>query len=316
MKNEVYAVVRIAGIQIAPIFLNSMKTWEKLSDYIREACDNDAQLVTWGETLIPGYPFWPSPSGGVKWDDSDQKKTYSTYWREALDLNNSKILSEMKELARESKIMMMGGVAEKTSGSTYCTLITIDENGKLINRHRKIKPTYEERLVWADGDGLGLKTVPFKGFKIGGLNCWENWIPYARAALHKQDELLHVAVWPGSGGLTRHITKFLAIEGRYWVLSVSGLLRTQDFIDLSEEEFPVKKFLNLEEKRGKFWQNGGTVIADPKGNFVNEPLTGKEGIVYADIDFLTAIEERQNFDYSGHYSRFDIFNEPLRKTPS
>lgn len=303
-------MVRIAGIQIAPIFLDSEKTWEKLSDYIREAGDNEAQIVTWGETLIPGYPFWLSPSGGAKWDNSDQKKTYSTYWREAMDFTNSKILSDMKNLARELKIMMMGGVAEKISGSTYCSLITVNENGKLVNRHRKIKPTYEERLVWADGDGLGLKTVPFKGYRIGGLNCWENWIPYTRAALHKQNEMLHVAVWPGSEGLTRNITKFLALEGRYWVLSVSGLLRTQDFFDLSEKKFPVKKFINLEDK---FWQNGGTVIADPKGNFVSDPLIEKEGIVYADIDFMTAIEERQNFDYSGHYSRFDIFNEPLKE---
>lgn len=303
-------MVRIAGIQIAPIFLNSKKTWEKLSDYIREACDNDAQLVTWGETLIPGYPFWLSPSGGARWNNSDQKKTYSTYWREALDLSNSKIVSEIKQLARELKITMMGGIAERNSGSIYCTLITINDKGELINRHRKIKPTYEERLVWADGDGIGLKTVPFQGYRIGGLNCWENWIPYARAALHKQDELLHVAVWPGSDGLTKNITKFLALEGRYWVLSVSGLLRTQDFISLSEKEFPVKQFIDLENK---IWQNGGTVIANPKGDFVSKPLIEKEAIVYADIDFMNAIEERQNFDYSGHYSRFDIFNEPLKE---
>ncbi|MHA2224795.1 MAG: carbon-nitrogen hydrolase family protein [Candidatus Hodarchaeales archaeon] len=303
-------MTRIAGIQIAPIFLNSKKTWAKLSDYIRTAHDNEAELVTWGETLIPGYPFWLSPSGGAKWNDVDQKKTYRTYWREALDFESSVILSDMKKLAKELKIMMMGGIAERSSGSTYATLITIDENGEVINRHRKIKPTHEERLVWGDGDGLGLKTIPFKGFRIGGLNCWENWIPYVRASLHKQNELLHVAVWPGSDGLTRDITKFLAIEGRYWVLSVSGLLRTQDFIELPETEFPVKKFINLEEK---FWQNGGTVIADPKGKFINEPLIEKEGIIYADIDFLKAIEERQNFDYSGHYSRFDIFNEPLKK---
>ncbi|MFQ5980170.1 MAG: carbon-nitrogen hydrolase family protein [Candidatus Heimdallarchaeota archaeon] len=303
-------MVQVAGIQIAPVFLNSQKTWEKLSDYIKEAHDNEAQLVTWGETLIPGYPFWLSPSGGAKWDDADQKRTYRTYWREALDLENSSILSEMMKLARELEIMLMGGVTERSSGSTWCTLITIDENGKLINRHRKIKPTYEERLVWADGDGLGLKTVPFKGFNIGGLNCWENWIPYARAALHRQNELLHVAVWPGSDGITRDITKFVALEGRYWVLSVSGLIRIQDFIDLPETEFPVKKLLNLEKE---FWQNGGSVFADPKGNFVDEPLIRKEGIIYADIDFESVIEERQNFDYSGHYSRFDIFNEPLKK---
>lgn len=307
------SMVRIAGIQIAPVFLNAKKTWEKLSNYIREANDNEAQLVAWGETLIPGYPFWLGSSGAAKWDNADQKKTFSTYWREALDLDNSTILSEMKKLAKELGIMMMGGVAEKSSGSTYACLITIDENGDFINRHRKIKPTYAERLIWADGDGLGLKTVPFKGHKIGGLNCWENWIPYARAALHKQNEMLHVAVWPGNVAVTKDITRFIAMEGRYWVLSVSGLIRTEDLIELSEDEFPVKKFLNLEKKKGKLWQNGGSVIADPKGKFVNEPLINKEGIIYADIDFTKAIEERQNFDYSGHYSRFDIFNSPLKE---
>jgi nitrilase len=305
-------LVRVAGIQIAPVFLDSKKTFEKLSGYIRDAHDNEAKLVSWGETLIPGYPFWLGASGAAKWNDSDQKKTFSTYWREAIDLTNSEIISDMKKLAKELKIMMMGGIAEKSSGSTYATLITINEEGKLINRHRKMKPTYAERLVWADGDGLGLKTVPFQGYKIGGLNCWENWIPYARASLHKQNELLHVAVWPGNDVVTRDITKFIAMEGRYWVLSVSGLIKTEDLIHLSEKEFPIRKLLNLEAKKGKFWQNGGSVIADPKGNYLDKPLKEKEGIIYADIDFLTAIEERQNFDYSGHYSRFDIFNDPLR----
>ncbi len=305
-------MVRVAGIQIAPVFLNSKKTFDKLSGYIREAHDNEAKLVSWGETLIPGYPFWLGASGAAKWNDSDQKKTFSTYWREAIDLTNSIIISDMKKLAKELKIMMMGGIAEKSSGSTYATLITINEEGKLSNRHRKMKPTSAERLVWADGDGLGLNTVPFQGYKIGGLNCWENWIPYARASLHKQNELLHVAVWPGNDVVTRDITKFIAMEGRYWVLSVSGIIRTEDLIHLSEKDFPVRKLLNLEEKKGKFWQNGGSVIADPKGNYLDKPLKEKEGIIYADIDFLTAIEERQNFDYSGHYSRFDIFNDPLK----
>jgi nitrilase len=305
-------LVRIAGIQIAPVFLDSKKTFEKLSGYIRDAHENEAKLVSWGETLIPGYPFWLGASGAAKWNDSDQKKTFSKYWREAIDLTNSVIISDMKKLAKELKIMMIGGIAEKSSGSTYATLITINEEGKLINRHRKMKPTYAERLVWADGDGLGLNTVPFQGYKIGGLNCWENWIPYARAALHKQNELLHVAVWPGNDVVTRDITKFIAMEGRYWVLSVSGLIRTEDLLHLSEKEFPVRKLLNLEAKKGKFWQNGGSVIADPKGNYLDKPLKEKEGIIYADIDFLIAIEERQNFDYSGHYSRFDIFNDPLR----
>ena len=308
-------LVLVAGLQIAPVFLNSKKTWMKLSDYIREAKDFGAELVTWGESLIPGYPFWLGASGAASWDNADQKKAFSTYWQEAIDLSNSEILIEMKHLAKELGIMMMGGIAEKASGSTYATLITINEKGELINRHRKLKPTYAERLVWADGDGKGLKTVPFHGYQIGGLNCWENWIPYARASLHKQNEMFHVAVWPGNNHVTQDITRFIAKEGRYWVLSVSGLIRTEDVTHLSETEFPVKKTLDLDNKQGKFWQNGGSCLAGPTGNFVHKPVIEKEEILYGDIDFMRVIEERQNFDYSGHYSRFDVFNEPLREKP-
>lgn len=301
-------MIRIAGIQIAPVFLNAKKTWEKLESSIREAKAEGAELVTWGETLIPGYPVWLSPSGGARFNDSEQKTAYSTYWREALSLDGS-IVGEMKSLARELGIMFMGGIAEKEGGSIYCTLLTIGKDGSVLGRHRKIKPTYEERLVWADGDGVGLKTYPLKDAKVGGLNCWENWLPLARASLHMQGELIHVAVWPGNLRNTEDITRFIALEGRSWVISVSGFLRPTDFSHLTKEEFPMKEVM---ESFDGNWLNGGTVVSDPTGHFVTDPLVDAEGIVYADLDTLAAIEERQNFDISGHYSRFDIFNKPLK----
>ncbi|MFX1508453.1 MAG: carbon-nitrogen hydrolase family protein [Promethearchaeota archaeon] len=301
-------MIRVAGIQIAPVFLDAKKTWDKLASYIREAKSNDADLVTWGETLIPGYPIWLSSSCGSKFNDPQQKTVYAKYWVEAIDLNNSTILPDIKKLAKDLEIMFIGGIAERAGGSIYCTLLTIDSNGKLLGRHRKIKPTYEERLVWSDGDGKGLRTYAFHGIKIGGLNCWENWLPLARAALHLQEEIIHVAVWPGSLGLTQDITRFIALEGRSWVISTSGLLRPTDFSHLKESEFPMKNDL---ESHSKSWQNGGSLIVDPTGNVISGPLVDKEGIIYADIDPKIAIQERQNFDISGHYSRFDIFNKPL-----
>ena len=132
----------------------------------------------------------------------------------------------------------------------------------------------------------------------------------ARAALqfeHLQEEIIHVAVWPGSLGLTHDITWFIALEGRSWVMSTSGLLRPGDFAHLTEEEFPMKHVL---ESRSKSWQNGGSMIVDPTGKIVAGPLIDNEGIIYADVDPLLAIQERQNLDISGHYSRFDIFNTP------
>ena len=300
-------MLKVASIQIVPIFLNAQKTWDKLSEHIKLAHADSANLVTWGETLIPGYPQWVSPSGGAKFNDPDQKRVYAKYWQESLYLKDSSIIQEMKNLAKELEIMFMGGIAEKEGGSIYCTLLTIGPDGEIWGRHRKLKPTYEERLVWADGDRKGLKTYSYQEIKIGGLNCWENWLPLARAALHLQEEMLHIAVWPGSSKLTADITRFIALEGRSYVVSTSGLLRQEDFAHLNDSEFPMKQIM---ESRSTSWQNGGSMIVNPKGEVIAGPLIDQEGILYADIDPLLVVKERQNFDISGHYSRFDIFNKP------
>lgn len=301
--------MKVASIQIAPIFLDATKTWHKLAQYIREAADSNAQLITWGETLLPGYPQWLSPSGGAAFNDKSQKLAYSTYWQQSLRMDGS-IISEMCTLAQELGVMLMGGIGEQSSGSVYCTLLTIGKDGTILGRHRKMKPTYEERLVWADGDGKGLLVYPTEIGNVGGLNCWENWLPLARAALHQQEEILHVAVWPGSWGLTEEISRFMALEGRSWIISTSGLLRPTDFTHLDSSTFPMKSVM---EERSESWQNGGSVIVDPTGTIVAGPLIDEEGILYADIDPLLAIQERQNMDHSGHYSRPDIFSLEVNK---
>ncbi|UCH36989.1 MAG: carbon-nitrogen hydrolase family protein [Candidatus Bathyarchaeota archaeon] len=305
-------MIKVACIQIAPVFLDAERTWNKLSRYITEAALNNAELITWGETLIPGYPIWVSYSNGARFNDQLQKKVYAKYWKEAIHLSQSKIINEMKTQVKQNNIMLIGGISEKESGSIYCTLITIGQSGELLGRHRKIKPTYEERLVWADGDHHGLRTYELKGVHVGGLNCWENWLPLARAALHLQEEIIHVAVWPGSYRTTRDISRFIALEGRSWVLSTSGLIRSRDFQHLSVREFPVKQQVSSVDDN---LQDGGSMIVNPKGEIVAGPLINEEGILYYDIDPRLAIEERQNLDISGHYSRFDIFNKPLKQEP-
>lgn len=312
--------LRVAAIQISPVFLNATKSWTKLSSNIIQAANNNASLITWGETLIPGYPSWLSVSGGAKFNDNQQKKAYSKYWQESINISSSNIINEMKQLSFDYKVTLMGGIVEKDdcSSSLYCTLLTVS-NGIILNKHRKLKPTFEERLVWADGDYKGLKTFPlfqtnnddekYKHFKFGGLNCWENWLPQVRTALHEQGEILHVAVWPGSIGLTKDITRFMALEGRSFIISVSGILKPVDFESLDETEFPMKEMM---VNYDGIWQNGGSMIVNPKGEIIAGPLIDEEGIIYADIDCLMAIEERQNFDYTGHYSRYDCFNKALK----
>lgn len=150
------------------------------------------------------------------------------------------LVADINKFAKRRKIMIIGGVAERSGGSVYATIITIDAQGKLVGRHRKLKPTWRERLVWADGDSLGLRTHDTKICKIGSLNCWENWLPLARAALHQQDEFIHIGVRPGSITQVDDITRFIAIEGKTWSIAACGLLRAQDNERLSEDIFPLE----------------------------------------------------------------------------
>lgn len=303
--------MKVAIIQIEPVFLNAKETWNKLKERIIEASSKGANIVTWGETLIPGYPSWVSISHGAKFNDLLQKEIYSRYWNESLTPKIDPIVKDMQKVAKELNVMMMGGIAEKEQGSIYCTLQTIGNNGELLGRHRKLKPTYDERLVWADGDpaNIDLKTYKTDQGNIGGLNCWENWIPYARASLHKQNEFIHVSVWPGSIDLTKDIVKFTALEGRYYSIGASGLLKAETLHQfLNEMGFKDHTFYTDKE----YYHNGGSLIYGPNGKCLTEPLVGKEGILIAEINKNEVLKERQNFDYSGHYSRFDVFNSPLK----
>jgi nitrilase len=302
--------LKVAVVQMAPVFLNKKQTWVKLKEFIIEAAEDGNDLITWGETLIPGYPQHLSAANGAKFNDPDIKKVYAKYWKESLDLQKDEIIKEMCNLANEYGIYLIGGVSERHSSSHYATMLTVSDEGKIINRHRKIKPTYEERLIWADGDGEGLKTFEIRpNIKFGGLNCWENWIPYTRATLHSQGQMGHVSIWPGSDILTKDISRFMALEGRYFVVAASGLLRAEDFDHLNHDEFPMKSILE-----SRTWQNGGSRIINPKGEQITQELVDKEGILSVVLNFNEVIEERHNFDYSGNYSREDIFRLSINKS--
>jgi nitrilase len=163
-----------------------------------------------------------------------------------------------------------------------------------------LMPTYEERLVWSIGDGHGLRTHRLGGFTVGGLNCWENWMPLSRVALYAQGEDLHVAVWPGSARNTADITRFIARESRSYVISVSGLMRREDIGPGGEWREMVKA------ASGAVLANGGSAIAGPDGKWVVEPLPAEERLEVATLDHQRVLEERQNFDVAGHYSRPDV----------
>ncbi len=295
--------MRVAIAQLAPVWMNRAATLEKVVGALREAGQNQARLLAFGEALVPGYPFWLGLTQGAQFDSSLQKKWFALYAREALNITRGD-LGDVCATAREFGIATMLGVIERAPDrgghSLYASLVYINESGSVASVHRKLCPTYEERLVWSPGDGHGLQVHELDDFRVGGLNCWENWMPLPRAALYAQGENVHVAAWPGGAHNTAEITRFLAREGRSYVLSVSGLMHRDDISpELPESEGVIAQ-------APEWLANGGSCIAGPDGQWIIEPFVCREGIEYADLDLAVIQGERQNFDPAGHYARPDV----------
>ena len=299
--NETKLKVGIA--QIAPVWLDRDATMTRVIEWIREAASQGCELVVFGEALVPGYPFWVERTDGARFESALQKELYRHYVEQSVCIEAGD-LDPIVAVARENAIAIYVGVMERAADrgghSVYASMVYIDARGEIGSVHRKLMPTYEERLVWAIGDGHGLRTHKLGPFTAGGLNCWENWLPLARAALYAQGEDLHVAIWPGNQRNTEDITRFIAREGRCFVVSVSGLLRRSDIPD----SLPPAELLR--EAADDVMANGGSCIATPTGEWLLAPETGEESLRVAELDHRIVLEERQNLDVAGHYSRPDV----------
>ncbi|AZQ60224.1 carbon-nitrogen hydrolase family protein [Maribacter sp. MJ134] len=296
-------ILKVALAQIAPVWLNKKATLEKIEATIKEAAKEKAELVVFGEALLPGYPFWLALTEGASWDKKINKELHAHYVRNSVQIEAGE-LETVQTLAKENNIAIYLGMMERAQNrgghSIYASLVYIDQQGAIKSVHRKLQPTYDERLTWAPGDGNGLQVHALKQFTVGGLNCWENWMPLPRTALYGQGENLHVAVWPGSEHNTKDITRFIARESRSYVISVSSLMSKTDF---PEDTLHLNTIL---EKAPKILANGGSCIAGPDGEWIVEPVLHEEGLIYHELDFNRVYEERQNFDAVGHYSRPDV----------
>jgi nitrilase len=295
--------LKIGMAQIAPVWLNKEQTIKKIQTYIHQAGAAKCELLVFGEGLLPGYPFWLSVTNASAFDEKMQKEIHAHYIRNAIQIEKGE-LAQTCALAKEYKMAIYLGVIERAQNrgghSLYCSLVYIDANGEIKSVHRKLQPTYEERLSWAAGDGNGLRVHDLKQFSVGGLNCWENWMPLARTALYGLGENLHVAVWPGSDYNTIDITRFIARESRSFVVSVSSLMRVEDFPKGTPHLDEILK------NAPSILANGGSCIAGPDGEWIISPVIEKEGLITSTIDFNRVLEERHNFDPVGHYSRPDV----------
>ncbi len=289
--------------QISPVWLNRKQTLAKVVNYVNRAANKGCQLIAFGEALLPGYPFWIEHTDGARFNSSLQKEIHAYYMSQAIQIEVGH-LQPLCHVAAQHQIAVIVGCVERAPDrgghSLYCSLIYVDPLGDIQTVHRKLMPTYEERLTWAPGDGHGLRVHQLGAFTVGALNCWENWMPLARSTLYALGEDLHVAVWPGNARNTADITRFIAKEARSYVVSASGFMRKTDFpVETPHLELLLANSPDL-------LANGGSCIAGPDGEWVIEPVVGEEKLLIANIDQHRVRMERQNFDPAGHYARPDV----------
>ncbi|WP_338350994.1 carbon-nitrogen hydrolase family protein [Nonlabens tegetincola] len=295
--------IKVGLAQISPVWLDKKATLKKILTTLEQAKNQQVELVAFGEGLLPGYPFWLALTDGAAWNKKIVKELHRHYSLNAICIEKGE-LDEVCAFAKANKMAIYLGIIERPEDrgghSLYASFVYINQEGLIQSVHRKLQPTYDERLTWAPGDGNGLVTHPLKDFTVSGLNCWENWMPLPRAAMYAQGTNLHVACWPGSDHNTKDITRFIAREGRTFVLSVASTMFKSDF----PENTP-----HLDEiltNAPEVLANGGSCIAGPDGEWIIEPQVGNEELITATLDLHRVYEERQNFDAVGHYSRPDV----------
>lgn len=304
---------RAAAVQASPVFLNVEATVEKACSIIAEAASNGAQLVAFPEVFVAGYPYWNwimTPVQGSRW--------YEQLYRNSITVPGPET-QRLCEAAREYNCHIVIGVNERgqSLGELYNTNLIIDSNGNLIGKHRKLVPTWAEKLTWTGGDGSSLKVYNTGIGPIGTLACGENTNTLARFALLSQGELIHIAnyislpVAPPDYNMAEAIKIRAAahsFEGKLFTI-VSCSTITPEIIEAMKADVPNAEEL-LTRKNSAF-----SGIIGPNGAVVGEPLIDEEGIVYADIDLNLCIQPKQMHDILGHYNRFDIFELKVNTAP-
>ncbi len=299
--------VQVACVQAEPVVLDRNATVEKLGRLTGEAAATGAQLVVFPEAFVPVYPssVWAKFLAG--WADPRAKAAYAALAREAVEVPGPAV-ERLGEIAREHEVWLVVGVTERDParpGTLYNTLLYFATDGDLALRHRKLVPTNHERLVWGPGDGGGLRALETPHGRVGGLICWENYMPLARFALYESGVEIYLAATADDGDAWQATLVHLARESRSFVVAPSHFQRPSAYPD----DFPLREALDGLEVIGR----GGSAILGPDGAYLAGPLYGEEGILYAELDPARLDEERQRFDPSGHYHRPDVFRLKVRE---
>jgi nitrilase len=295
--------VRVAVIQAAPVLMDLNATIGKSVKLIREAGKKGANIVVFPEAFIPAYPRGLSFGTVIGSRTEDGRKDWYRYWENSIPVPGE-ATEILGEAAREAGVYLVMGVIERDSensgGTLYCSVIFIGPDGSLLGKHRKLKPTAAERIVWGEGDGSTLPVFDTPYGKIGALICWENYMPLARAAMYAQGVQLYITPTADARESWQSTIRHIAMEGRCFVLSCNQYVTK----DMYPEDLACYDDL---KSAPEVMCNGGSAIVGPLGEYISEPVWGKEDIIIADLDMKQIAYSQFDFDPVGHYARPDVF---------
>ena len=297
----------VACAQVEPVIFDRDATIEKVGRTTAEAAGKGARLVVFPEAVIPAYPssIWAKALAG--WAEEGAKEAFALLAREAVEVPGP-AERRLGELAREHEVWLVTGVTERDPahpGTLYTTLLFHGPDGELALKHRKLVPTNHERPVWGPGDGGGLEAVETPYGRLGGLVCWENYMPLARFALYESGIELYVASTADDSEEWQSTLVHIARESRCFVIAPSHFQRARSYPD----DFPLARLLEGVDVIGR----GGSAILAPDGSYLAGPLWDEEGVLYAAFDPARLDGERQRFDPTGHYHRPDVFRLDLTR---
>lgn len=313
--------ITISIVQHPPVFMNLKKSVDLAIEYVKEVTNKGAEIVVFPETWLPGYPAWLdfSPNAGL-WDHPPAKTVFRLLFENALEIDSS-LFNKLADTSRKYNCLVVMGCHEKVGRTLYNSIFYFKSDGS-FDLHRKLMPTYTERLVWGNGDGSTLPVFEHKNIKVGGLICWEHWMPLARAAMHQQNEDIHIAQWPMVKELHQLASRNYAFEGQCYVITAGCSLTKKQMMDgvksviESKEDEPALELIkNIPVDEHSLVLKGGSSVIQPNSEFLVEPVYDQNELIITDLDLSRLSEGNLFLDTAGHYSRPDVFKLTVDTSP-
>jgi len=305
--GDTFPKVKAAVVQAAPVLFDREATTEKAIHLIQEAGANGAQIVLFPEAFIPAYPRGLSFGTVVGHRKPDGRDLWQRYFENCVPVPGP-TTQTLGQAAKTAGVYLIMGVVERDGGTLYCTTVYFGPDGELLGIHRKLKPTASERLIWGEGDGSTLTALDTEFGTIGGLICWENYMPLARMAMYAKGVQIYLAPTADSRDTWQATLQHIACEGRCYVLGCNQFVRK----DMYPPDLPrIEELIDQPE----IMCRGGSSIIGPLGDVIAGPLYDQEGVLYAQLDLSEVARSKFDFDVVGHYARSDVFEFKVHEPP-